>query len=143
MARPSYPNSKEILVQIQVEESQRTGIPNLKIGFNNVFGHYLEVTNKYKNQGLIPESWTRKQTTTNGERYITAELKKQESCDSAEWISGKEAELYEQLVDQIQPHRTDPAKCSTAGRAGCPARLWKAGQETPVCLSGDQRRNKD
>ncbi|HRW76219.1 MAG: DNA mismatch repair protein MutS [Lewinellaceae bacterium] len=99
-------NSKEILVQIQVEESQRTGIPNLKIGFNNVFGYYLEVTNKYKNQGLIPESWTRKQTTTNGERYITAELKKLEEriLSAQERISGKEAELYEQLVDQIQPY---------------------------------------
>ena len=49
-------NSKEILINIQQEEALKTGITNLKIGFNNVFGYYLEVTNKYKNQGLIPDA---------------------------------------------------------------------------------------
>ncbi|MEM9991662.1 MAG: DNA mismatch repair protein MutS, partial [Bacteroidota bacterium] len=55
-------NAKDILLGIQKKEAERTGIDNLKIGFNNVFGYYLEVTNKYKNKGLIPEDWTRKQT---------------------------------------------------------------------------------
>lgn len=72
-------NSKETLVSIQQREAEATGITNLKIGFNNVFGYYLEVTNKYKNQGLIPESWIRKQTLTGSERYITPELKELES----------------------------------------------------------------
>lgn len=102
-------NSKDILVQVQMEEAQRTGIASLKIGFNNVFGYYLEVTNKYKNQGLIPDSWTRKQTTSTGERYVTDELKKLEEriLGAEEKINQREAILYEALVDAIQPF-TDP-----------------------------------
>lgn len=69
-------NSKQILSDIQHRESERTGIPSLKIGFNNVFGYYLEVTNAHKNK--VPEDWIRKQTLTNGERYITPELKELE-----------------------------------------------------------------
>ena len=69
-------NSKQILADIQRRESERTGIPSLKIGFNNVFGYYLEVTNTHKSK--VPEDWIRKQTLTNGERYITAELKELE-----------------------------------------------------------------
>ncbi len=68
-------NSKNVLLEIQTKEAEATGITNLKIGFNNVFGYYLEVTNKYKNLGLIPDHWVRKQTLTNAERYITEELK--------------------------------------------------------------------
>ncbi len=68
-------NSRDMLVEIQQKEAEATGITNLKIGFNNVFGYYLEVTNKYKDQGLIPDEWIRKQTLTNAERYITEELK--------------------------------------------------------------------
>ena len=64
---------KDYLVGIQQREAARTGIPSLKIGFNNVFGYYLEVTNSHKNK--VPDDWTRKQTLTNAERYITAELK--------------------------------------------------------------------
>ena len=69
-------NSKQILADIQRRESERTGIPSLKIGFNNVFGYYLEVTNTHKSK--VPEEWIRKQTLTNGERYITPELKELE-----------------------------------------------------------------
>lgn len=69
-------NSKQILADIQRRESERTGIPSLKIGFNNVFGYYLEVTNAHKSK--VPEEWIRKQTLTNGERYITPELKELE-----------------------------------------------------------------
>lgn len=69
-------NSKQILANIQRRESERTGIPSLKIGFNNVFGYYLEVTNAHKSK--VPEEWIRKQTLTNGERYITPELKELE-----------------------------------------------------------------
>jgi DNA mismatch repair protein MutS len=100
-------NSKEILIGIQQEEAEKTGISSLKIGFNNVFGYYLEVTNKYKNQ--VPEEWIRKQTLTNSERYITEELKQLESkiLGAEEKILSLEQQLFEQLVlslnDYIPP----------------------------------------
>ncbi|TXB66600.1 DNA mismatch repair protein MutS [Phaeodactylibacter luteus] len=100
-------NSKDLLLDIQKREVSRTGISSLKIGFNNVFGYYLEVTNKYKNQ--VPEDWTRKQTLTNAERYITDELKKLEGkiLGAEEKILDIEERLYEELVitlaDYIQP----------------------------------------
>ncbi len=100
-------HTKELLLQIQTSEIERTGISSLKIGFNTVFGYYLEVTNKYKNQ--VPPEWTRKQTLTNGERYITDELKKLETkiLGAEERILELEMELFEQLVltisDYIQP----------------------------------------
>ncbi|MCG8332210.1 MAG: DNA mismatch repair protein MutS [Chitinophagales bacterium] len=100
-------NSKDILLNIQREEAERTGISSLKIGFNNVFGYYLEVTNKYKNQ--VPEEWVRKQTLTNSERYITDELKRLETkiLGAEEKILALEENLFEQLVlslnDYIPP----------------------------------------
>lgn len=96
-------NSKELLTEIQITEAEKTGITNLKIGFNNVFGYYLEVTNKYKNQGLIPDNWIRKQTLTNAERYITDELKSLETKILAanDKISEIEVKLYEKLVVTI------------------------------------------
>ena len=72
-------NAKDLLLDIQKTEAERTGISSLKIGFNNVFGYYLEVTNRYKGQGLVPDEWVRKQTLTNAERYITDDLKKLEA----------------------------------------------------------------
>ena len=90
-------NSKDLLVQIQQREIQNTGISSLKIGFNNVFGYYLEVTNKYKNQA--PENWIRKQTLTNAERYITPELKELESKILG--AEGKALELENQLFEQL------------------------------------------
>jgi len=93
-------NSKDMLIQIQTEESQKTGISNLKIGFNNVFGYYLEVTNRHKDKGLVPENWVRKQTLTNAERYITDELKQLETkiLGAQEKISALEVKLFEELV---------------------------------------------
>ncbi len=107
--RHTIKNSKELLVEIQRVEAERTGIETLKIGFNNVFGYYLEVTNKYKGKDLIPENWVRKQTLTNCERYITEDLKKLEAkiLGAQEKILELEIRLYEQLVlsmnDYIQP----------------------------------------
>lgn len=72
-------NSKGHLENLLLKETQKTGITNLKVGFNNVFGYYFEVTNRYKDHNLIPEGWTRKQTLTNAERYISEELKELES----------------------------------------------------------------
>ena len=102
--RHTVRNSKDLLLQIQQHEAERTGITNLKIGFNNVFGYYLEVTNKYKDQGLVPEEWVRKQTLTNAERYVTDQLKKLEAkiLGAEEKILELEAALYAQLVTAMQ-----------------------------------------
>ena len=99
-------NSKEILVDIQQQEALKTGITNLKIGFNNVFGYYLEVTNKYKNQGLVPENWVRKQTLTGSERYITEELKQLESkiLSAQEKIQDLEEKLFSEVVLSLFDH---------------------------------------
>ncbi len=108
-------NSKDLLIDIQQREAKATGITNLKIGFNNVFGYYLEVTNKYKNQGLIPEDWVRKQTLTNAERYITDELKQLESkiLSAEEKISAIEEVLYRELIldiiDYLNPIQSNAA----------------------------------
>lgn len=91
-------NSKTILADIQKRESEATGITSLKIGFNNVFGYYLEVTNTHKDK--VPECWVRKQTLTNGERYITEELKELESkiLGAEDKILEIEAKLYNELT---------------------------------------------
>jgi DNA mismatch repair protein MutS len=91
-------NSKTILADIQQREAIKTGISSLKIGFNNVFGYYLEVTNTHKNR--VPEEWIRKQTLTNGERYITEELKELETkiLGAEDKILDIEARLFNDLV---------------------------------------------
>lgn len=91
-------NSKDILSKIQQEEAAKTGITSLKIGFNNVFGYYLEVTNTHKDR--VPADWIRKQTLTNGERYITQELKDIETqiLGAEDKISAIEEKLYEELI---------------------------------------------
>lgn len=100
-------NAKDLLVGIKEREVERTGISSLKIGFNNVFGYYLEVTNKHKDKA--PDDWVRKQTLTNSERYITDELKKLETkiLGAEEKILGLEEQIYNnlvfQLADYIQP----------------------------------------
>lgn len=99
-------NTKDVLVDIQKREAEKTGITNLKIGFNNVFGYFLEVTNKYKNQGLIPENWVRKQTLTGSERYITDELKVLETkiLGAEDKLTILELKLYEDLVVALQEY---------------------------------------
>lgn len=69
-------NSKDILAQIESQEREKTGIPKLRVGYNKVYGYYIEVTNSYKN--MVPESYIRKQTLTGSERYITPDLKELE-----------------------------------------------------------------
>ncbi|HUR31717.1 MAG TPA: DNA mismatch repair protein MutS, partial [Saprospiraceae bacterium] len=99
-------NSKEILVSIQQEEAIKTGITNLKVGYNNVFGYFLEVTNKYKNLGLIPGNWVRKQTLSNCERYVTDDLKKleQKILGAEEKIGALEESLFNDLVSIAQEY---------------------------------------
>lgn len=91
-------NSRSVLYDIQHRESARTGIPSLKIGFNNVFGYYLEVTNVHKSK--VPPEWTRKQTLTNGERYITEELKELETkiLGAQDKMLEIEARLFNELL---------------------------------------------
>lgn len=93
--------SKDVLVQIQLREQELTGIPSLKIAYNNVFGYYLEVRNAHKDK--VPESWIRKQTLTQAERYITEELKILESkiLGAEEKIAGIESRLYHELVEVL------------------------------------------
>ena len=99
-------NSKDLLVDIQTVEAKKTGITSLKIGFNNVFGYYLEVTNKYKDKGLIPDHWVRKQTLTNAERYITDELKvlEQKILTAQDQISSLEEKLYSEVLEHLSTH---------------------------------------
>jgi DNA mismatch repair protein MutS len=91
-------SGKDYIAQIQKRESEKTGIPSLKVGYNNVFGYYLEVTNTHKDK--VPDSWHRKQTLTNAERYITEELKEyEEKVISAEdKILLLEIEIYQNLL---------------------------------------------
>lgn len=95
-------NGKEYLNQLQQRESQATGIPSLKVGFNNVFGYYLEVTHTHKDK--VPDTWMRKQTLTTAERYITPELKEYEEqiLGAEEKISATEQRIYEDLVQKLQ-----------------------------------------
>ncbi|MEJ5995860.1 DNA mismatch repair protein MutS [Pedobacter sp. Du54] len=92
---------KEYLVEIQKREAASTGIPSLKISFNNVFGYYLEVTHTHKDK--VPESWIRKQTLVNAERYITPELKAYEEqiLGAEEKIQAIEIRLYTELMHQV------------------------------------------
>jgi DNA mismatch repair protein MutS len=94
-------NGKEYLLHLQEREIQATGIPSLKIGFNNVFGYYIEVTNTHKSK--VPETWIRKQTLVNAERYITEELKDYENkiLGAQEKIDVIEHRLYEELLDAV------------------------------------------
>lgn len=96
-------NSKSVLDELHKKEIVRTGIANLKVGFNNVFGYYFEVTNRYKDQNLIPDDWTRKQTLTNAERYISEELKQLESdiLGAEEKINSLEEQIFNDLIDWL------------------------------------------
>ncbi len=92
---------KDYLLRIQQREIADTGIPSLKIGYNNVFGYYIEVTNTHKDK--VPPQWIRKQTLVNAERYITQELKEYEEkiLTAQERIAALEAQLYGDLVSQL------------------------------------------
>ena len=94
-------NGKEYLLHIQQREAEATGIQSLKIGYNNVFGYYLEVRNTYKDQ--VPQEWIRKQTLTQAERYITQELKEYEEkiTGAQERILNLETRLFTDLVNAL------------------------------------------
>ena len=104
-------SGKDYLEKIRDREVKRTGIPSLKIGYNNVFGYFLEVTNTHKDK--VPDDWNRKQTLVNSERYITEELKdyEQKILGAEEKIQGLESRLFDELVialsDYIKPIQFD------------------------------------
>ncbi len=106
-------SGKDALIKIQEREIENTGIPSLKIAFNNVFGYYIEVRNTHKDK--VPENWHRKQTLTQAERYITEELKEYESkiLGADEKILQLETQLFNNLVlelaDYIQPIQLNAA----------------------------------
>lgn len=95
-------NSKDYLLKLQAKEAEQTGINSLKIGFNNVFGYYLEVRNTFKKN--VPETWIRKQTLAQAERYITPELKEYEEkiLGAEEKILALEAKLFNELILSVQ-----------------------------------------
>ena len=95
-------HGKDYLLKIQEREQKETGIQSLKIGYNNVFGYYLEVRNTYKD--LVPETWIRKQTLAQAERYITQELKEYEETilGAEEKILSLEMKLFNDLVLAMQ-----------------------------------------
>ncbi len=95
---------KDYLLELQQKEAQATGISSLKISFNNVFGYYLEVTNMHKPK--VPETWIRKQTLANAERYITPELKVYEEkiLGAEDKILQIELQLFEKLLNELQDY---------------------------------------
>ena len=97
-------NGKDYLIQIQEREVEQTGIASLKVGYNNVFGYYLEVRNMYKDK--VPENWVRKQTLAQAERYITEELKAYEEkiLGADERIMMLEDKLFRELIVDMQPY---------------------------------------
>ena len=96
-------NGKQYLLEIQEKEIAQTGITSLKVGFNNVFGYYLEVRNTFKNK--VPGDWIRKQTLAQAERYITPELKEYEEkiLGADEKILAREGQLFMELIQDMQP----------------------------------------
>ena len=99
--KDGYHEGKNWLAELEAKEREKTGIKNLKIKFNKVFGYYLEVTNSFKD--LVPDYYTRKQTLTNAERYITPELKEMEDMilGAEDKLVQLEYELFRELREQI------------------------------------------
>lgn len=123
-------HGKERLLEIQRRESELTGITSLKIGYNNVFGYYIEVTNTHRNK--VPQSWIRKQTLVNAERYITPELKEYEEkiLTAQERIEVIEQQLYNALISWLTEFVTSVQhNCNLIARLDCLAGFTKAALE--------------
>ncbi len=113
-------HGKDVIAEIQRRESEATGIPSLKVSFNNVFGYYIEVRNTHKDK--VPESWIRKQTLTSAERYITQELKEYEEkiLGAEEKIIAIEQRIYAELVSYLsEAIPVLQADASLAARLDC------------------------
>ena len=121
-------SGKDYLLQIQQRESELTEIPSLKIGYNNVFGYYIEVRNTHKDK--VPAEWIRKQTLANAERYITQELKEYEEkiLGAEDKILVLETQLYAELVQSLSefiPRHSN--QCEPDSASGLPALLCHSG----------------
>ncbi len=94
-------HGKDLIADIQARESEATGIPSLKVSFNNVFGYYIEVRNTHKDK--VPDTWIRKQTLTSAERYVTEELKEYENkvLGAEEKIVAIEQAIYDQIIEYL------------------------------------------
>ena len=113
-------HGKDYLARVQQRESEATGISSLKIGFNNVFGYYIEVTNTHKDK--VPPEWVRKQTLVNAERYITSELKEYEEkiLTAQDRIAVIEARIYNALVSWLNEYvAAVQLDCSLLARLDC------------------------
>lgn len=113
-------SGKDYLMQLQQRESEKTGIPSLKIAYNNVFGYYIEVRNTHKEK--VPPEWTRKQTLVSAERYITEELKEYEEkiLGAEEKIVVLEDQIYAALVESMMAYIPDiQINASIIARADC------------------------
>ncbi len=123
-------SGKDYLLQLQQRKSAETGIPSLKIAFNNVFGYYIEVRNTHKDK--VPETWIRKQTLVSAERYITEELKEYEEkiLGAEEKIASLETQLYNSLVESLIEYiPTIQVNANIIARADCLLSFAKAAQE--------------
>ncbi|BBD46421.1 DNA mismatch repair protein MutS [Petrimonas sp. IBARAKI] len=123
-------SGKDYLLQLQQRKSTETGIPSLKIAFNNVFGYYIEVRNTHKDK--VPETWIRKQTLVSAERYITEELKEYEEkiLGAEEKIVSLETQLYNALVESLIEYiPTIQGNATVMARADCLLSFAKIARE--------------
>ena len=123
-------SGKDYLNQLQRRKSEETGIPSLKIAFNNVFGYYIEVRNAHKEK--VPENWIRKQTLVNAERYITEELKEYEEkiLGAEEKIISLETQIYNNLVESLIEYiPTIQINANVIARADCLLSFAKTAEE--------------
>lgn len=123
-------SGKDYLMQLQQRKIEETGIPSLKIGFNNVFGYYIEVRNTHKDK--VPETWIRKQTLVSAERYITEELKVYEEkiLGAEEKIVALEAQIYNSLVESLIDYiPTIQVNANIVARADCLLSFAKVSKE--------------
>ena len=123
-------SGKDFLLQIQQRESEKTGITSLKVGFNNVYGYYLEVTNTHKDK--VPADWMRKQTLTGAERYITPELKiyEEKILGAEEKIQALEIKLFNELVIELMDYISIiQLNASLIGRIDCLLSFAKIAQK--------------
>ena len=123
-------SGKDYLLQVQQRESEKTGIPSLKISFNNVFGYYIEVRNTHKDK--VPENWIRKQTLVNAERYITEELKTYEEkiFGAEEKILSLETTLFNELVLSLMGYISAiQLNCNLVAQVDCLLSFAKVSEE--------------
>ncbi len=138
-------SGKGVIAEIEAREKERTGIRSLKIGYNKVFGYYIEVSNSFR--GQVPEGYIRKQTLANAERYITQELKdlEHEILTASERAVALEYELFTKLREEISAAAPQIQKIRRRGGGGCPGLLRRRGRAgrllPPGC--GRVRRHRD